>query len=301
MYMHRTYVEKSNDYQKMAEFVSHLNSLHICDWSVGRLHGWKYGRWSRRSQDDSQFEKQAELFFDNFNHLCGILITENFGHDYYILSERNDEIIQTLIDFLMESKDSSNEYFVIAGSDDDIMQKILAKNAFKQQAEGYVTFAYPKEKIVLPNITLPDGFTLSDQEKFNDTVAVEKQRFFSFNHNGEYDEIIDRAYQYNRKNPLLVPALNIVLLDSSSNPVSSCMGYWDKDNNLMEVEVVATKSEYENRGFAKVVISECIRRGIDFGVTEISISAWEEKTRKLYSSFGEPVLLKKMKYKKETL
>lgn len=63
-------------------------------------------------------------------------------------------------------------------------------------------------------------------------------------------------------------------------PISTCMGYLDRENLTMEVEVVATKREYENNGYAKAVIAKCIRRGILKGVKEISISAWEEKTRK---------------------
>ena len=78
MYYHRTYIEKSDDFNKMYLLVSYLNGLHLCDWSLGRLFGWKYGRWSKESQIDSLFEKQSELFFDDSNELCGIIITENF-------------------------------------------------------------------------------------------------------------------------------------------------------------------------------------------------------------------------------
>lgn len=69
----------------------------------------------------------------------------------------------------------------------------------------------------------------------------------------------------------------MLLLNENDEPVSTCMGLLDKNNQFMEVEVVATKKEYENRGFAKIVISECIKRGISKGVKELSISAWEKK------------------------
>lgn len=110
--------------------------------------------------------------------------------------------------------------------------------------------------------------------------------------------MIDKAYKYSNKNQFLVPTLNIVLLNECGKPVSSCMGYWDRNNNIMEVEVVATLSAYKNRGFAKMVISECIRRGISLGVEKVEISAWEDKTRHLYSSFGKPVAVQKIKCKK---
>ena len=85
-------------------------------------------------------------------------------------------------------------------------------------------------------------------------------------------------------------------MNEKGEPVSTCMGLWDKQNQFMEVEVVATKKEYENRGLAKAVISECIKRGMKKGVKEFSISAWEEKTRKLYSSFGKARAVRKVNY-----
>ena len=70
IYQHRTYQEKSKNFDTMCELVSYLNGLHLCDWSLGRLYEWKYGRWSKESQNDSLFEKQAELFFDSVGELC---------------------------------------------------------------------------------------------------------------------------------------------------------------------------------------------------------------------------------------
>jgi hypothetical protein len=56
--------------------ISCLSSLHLCDWSLGRMYGWKYGRWRKESQCDSLFEKQAELFFDDANVLCRIIVNK---------------------------------------------------------------------------------------------------------------------------------------------------------------------------------------------------------------------------------
>ena len=134
------------------------------------------------------------------------------------------------------------------------------------------------------------GDDATDEEK------AELLRFYAFNPNSLYDEMHDLAYKYARKNPILVPQLSIVLLNEKGEPVSTCMGLWDKQNQFMEVEVVATKKEYENRGLAKAVISECIKRGMKKGVKEFSISAWEEKTRKLYSSFGKARAVRKVNY-----
>ena len=73
------------------------------------------------------------------------------------------------------------------------------------------------------------------------------------------------------------------------------------NNTLAKVGYYGSEGKAENRGFAKAVISECIKRGINKGVKEFSISAWEEKTRKLYSSFGKAQAIKKVFYKKDAV
>jgi len=245
-----------------------------------------------------QFEKQAELFFDNSDNLCGIVITENFGYEYHLLSEKNEDIIFTMADFLTGGRNLCKDYSVILGKTDTVQQNVLTQKDFIYHEDADTTYVYTRNDIIFPQIVIPNGFTLTDQKNFTDAEAVDHQRYFSFNPDAIYDEVIDKAYKYSNKNQFLVPTLNIVLLNECGKPVSSCMGYWDRNNNIMEVEVVATLSTYENRGFAKMVISECIRRGISLGVEKVEISAWEDKTRHLYSSFGKPVAVQKIKCKK---
>jgi GNAT superfamily N-acetyltransferase len=301
MYNHRTYVEQSDDFNKMCELVSYLNSMHLCDWSLGRIYSWKYGRWSKESQCDSLFEKQAELFFDDSNVLCGIIITENFGENYYILSKKDKDLLQSMIDFLLESERFNKQYVITVPVDDICQVEILERNGFVLTGDADITYRYNSVDITLPYISIPDDFTITSQKEYLDETKAELLRFYAFNPDGIYDDVIDHAYKYARKNPILTPDLSLLLLNEHGEPISTCMGLLDEKNQTMEVEVVATKKDYENRGFAKVIISECIKRGISRGVKEISISAWNEKTRKIYSSFGKPHVLKKVNYKKVPL
>lgn len=241
------------------------------------------------------FEKQAELFFDDAGKLCGMVITENFGGSYYLLSERERELVQSMVGFLLRKPEAAYEITVPA--EDSLQRAVLEKAGFIRSGDADVTYTYYSSDIVIPNITIPCDFVLASQKEYLDADQAERLRFFAFNPDGVYDDMIDRAYKFARQNPILVPELSIVLLNESGEPVSTCMGYWDQKNRMMEVEVVATKKGYENKGFAKAVISECIKRGISKGVKEISISAWEEKTRKLYSSFGKAQVHKKVNYK----
>lgn len=297
MFQHRTYIEKSDDFDKMCALVTHLNSEHLCAWSLGRMFGWKYGRWSKESQIDSLFEKQAELFFNNAGELSGIVITEDFGDSYYILSVKNEELICLMVDFLSKGGNFDKSYVITVPENDKCQKNILEKKGFIYCNDADYTYTYNLSDVVVYNIELPSGFTITSQNEYLNEEEVELLRYYAFNPNGVYDDILDHAYKYARKNPILVPELSVLLMNEKGEPVSTCMGYWDKYNQFMEIEVVATKMEYENRGFAKVVISECIKRGINKGVKEFSISAWEEKTRKLYSSFGKAQAIKKVNYR----
>ncbi len=297
-YYHRTYVEQSNDFDKMCTLVSYLNSLYLCDWSLGRMYGWKYGRWSKESQNDALFEKQAELFFDASNVLCGVIITENFGGSYYLLSTKDRDLIQSMVEFLLGNERFNKPYDITVPENDICQIDMLEKNGFVNTGDADVTYSYQSEDIALPNLSIPGNFTITSQKEYLDETKAELLRFYAFNPDGVYDEIIDHAYKYARNNPILTPELSILLLNENGEPVSTCTGLLDKRNHTMEVEVVATKAEYENRGFAKIVISECMKRGISRGVKEISISGWNEKTQRIYSSFGKSQVLKKVNYKK---
>ncbi len=296
MYYHRTYKEKSDDFNEMCLLVSYLNSMHLCDWSLGRLYAWKYGRWSKESQIDSLFEKQSELFFDDLNKLCGIIITENFGESYYILSKKDIELLQAMTDFLIECGNFNKSCTITVPVNDEYQKDVFERNGFICSGDADVTYTYNTEDIEIPKRIIPNGFVLTSQREYLDEEKAELLRFYAFNPNAIYDETLDYAYKYARTNPILVPELCILLLNEFGEPVSTCMGLLDNSNQLMEIEVVATKKEYEHRGFAKIVISECIKRGISKGVKEFSISAWEEKTRRLYSSFGKSQALKKVNY-----
>lgn len=300
MYYHRTYVERSDDFGKMCVLVSYLNSLQLCDWSLGRMYGWKYGRWSKESQNDSLFEKQAELFFNDSNDLCGMIVTENFGGSYYLLSKKDRDLLQSMIDFLLKSERFNKPYVITLPMNDKSQLDMLEKNGFVIASNADVTYRYNSKAITLPDISVPNEFTITSQKEYLDETKAELLRFYAFNTDGVYDDIIDHAFKYARNNPILTPELSLLLLNENGEPISTCMGLLDKKNQTMEVEVVATKIEYTNRGLAKIMISECIKRGITRGVREVSISAWEEKTRKIYSSFGKAHVLKKVNYKKST-
>lgn len=236
--------------------------------------------------------------FDNNQKICGIVISENLGESYYILSMKDKLLLESMIDFLVNGGNFNKPYTITVCINDTYQREILEEKGFTYLEDADITYTYFVDDIICPDITMPKELILTSQQEYLDEKKVEQLRFFAFNPDGIYDETIESAYKYSRNNPILLPELEILIIDKNGKPISTCTGLLDKENQSMEVEVVATKCGYENRGLAKIVVSECIKKGIIMGVKEVSISAWEQKTRKIYSSFGKPQVLQKLNYKK---
>ena len=225
------------------------------------------------------------------------LVTENFGDSYYLLSQKDEELLQAMLGFLLNCERFGKQYAIIVPTNDKCQTNVLQTNEFVISEDADTTYIYDIENICLPEITVPEGFKVTTQKEYLNASKAELLRFYAFNPDGVYNEVIDYGYKFGRANPILRPELSIILLNEEGEPISTCMGYWDEKNRFMEVEVVATKQEYENRGCAKLVISECIKRGISKGVTRFSISAWEDKTKKIYASFGKASISQKLHYR----
>lgn len=181
MFHHRTYVGQSDDFDKMCALVTYLNSEHLCDWSLGRMCGWKYGRWSEESQIDALFEKQAELFFNSAGELSGIVIIENFGSSYYILSIMNKELLCLMIDFLSGGGNFYKSYVITVTENDECQRSILEEKGFIYCDDADCTFTYNLSDIVIPNLELPSGFTITSQNEYLNEEAVELLRYYAFN------------------------------------------------------------------------------------------------------------------------
>jgi len=187
------------------------------------------------------FEKQAELFFDDSNVLCGITITENFGENYYLLSNKDRDLLQSMIDFLLDSERFNKSYVITVPVNDICQVEVLERNGFVITGDADVTYRYNSEDITLPDISIPNEFTITSQKEYLDETKAELLRFYAFNPDGIYDDIIDHAYKYARNNPILTPDLSLLLLNENGEPVSTCMGLLDKKIRLWKWKLLQQK------------------------------------------------------------
>jgi len=291
MWFHdRQYSDSGDDFKKMCELIIRLNRevRPVFEWSLGRLFSWKYGLWSERKQEPGHFEGAARLWFDWLGELAGFAITENGDNRYFLLVDpAYAQLCPGMLDWLeAERPDRDSDIAVYAGASDARKRRYLEHAGYEDKGESEETFVYRAEDIVLPDPVLPPGGKIATRDDYRDFDKVIRFRFYAFNPGEELTDALLYAFRYANRNPLVDPALEVLLLDSNDEPVSGAVGYVDYRNRSMEVEVVCTRADCRGRGYARTAIGECMRLGMERGVAKIHISGWNDETKKLYSSFG---------------
>lgn len=285
---HRNINLESTDFADMVRLLAKFYGEGNHDWTLGRLYAWRYGLWTPESRDPKLFSKSAELFLDECEQLQGFVVIEECGGDVAAVFAPNDEqVLEEIAHFLASCGNYGQAYSIYCSECNSWIAKWFRNHGYDNVNYADTTFEYQAKDIVLPKVSLPEGYSMTDQSLYLDLERVERFRHLAFNPESNFNDEVAWAYQYSRKNPFIQKDLCILLLNENKEPVSSCIGYYDTVNADMEVEVVCTKKEEEGRGFAKAVIAECIRRGLELGVKTCSISGWNEMTRHIYSSFGE--------------
>lgn len=287
----RRYTDSGDDFKRMCELVIRLNreSQPVYEWSLGRLFAWKYGLWSESKQEDGFFERAARLWFDWLGELVGFSISEGGDDRYFLLVDpAYAELCPGMLEWIESNRmEGSADIAVYAGASDARKRRYLELAGYGDEGESEETFVYRAGDIRLPDPVLPPGARIVTRAAYRDFDKVIRFRFFAFNPGEELTDSILYAFRYANRNPLVDPALDVLMLDANGEPVSGCVGYVDHRNRSMEVEVVCTRADCRGRGYARAVIGECMRLGLERGMAKIHISGWNEETRKLYSSFGD--------------
>lgn len=286
----RQYSDSDDDFKKMCELVIRLNgeARPVYEWSLGRLLSWKYGLWNDRKQEPGFFDGAARLWFDWLGGLAGFAVSEDGDNRFFLLVDpAYAQLCPAMLDWLEANRpDKDGDIVVYAGASDARKRRHIELAGYVDEGGSEENFVYRVEDIRLPAPVLPKGGRIVTRADYPDFDKVIRFRFYSFNPGEELTDALLYAFRYANRNPLVDPALEVLLLDADDEPVSGAVGYVDYRNRSMEVEVVCTRADCRGRGYARTSIGECMRLGMERGVKMIHISGWNDETRKLYSSFG---------------
>ena len=97
---------------------------------------------------------------------------------------------------------------------------------------------------------------------------------------------ITKISNFARENPIYHAETDLCVIAPDGTFVSGCEALIDTQNLEADIERVCTHSDYRRRGFARVVIQECLYRLRDMGIKKAYITGYSEGAIALYSSLG---------------
>jgi len=297
----KQYIEDSNYFKKMCELICLLNSEDIYDWSLGRIIDWKYGLWNEIKQDTFFFEKTTMLWINYLDELAGFVLSENGSNEVqYVLNKKYSFLYESMISF---SKEKYETIETVCNITDTAKVDYLLKHGFVDIGECETTFVYDSKDIVFNTKSLPDGYNIQAMDTYKNYINQIDLKRNAFRNNRKLLPKEYYAYEYVKSSPLYDASMDFVIINDLQEAVAGCEGFIDYQNSIMEVERVCTHTDYRKRGFAKTIIGECIKHGIERGVKKIHITGWDDTTKNLYSSYGNNLQISKHKfvYKKKHL
>ena len=212
--------------------------------------------------------------------LCWILI-----HPDYLAVER--EIVLWIEEKKIKTKkdpDDEVKYAFVVEEHDTKRISMLEDMGFEKSSIEGVCQVHPFDKPI-PECELPEGYSvrhaliMDEWEKYRE---LQMSVFKNIKDMGkDLLEIYSTASFY-------VPELDIVAVDPEGNFAAFCTGRFDPVHRTAELEPVGTHPDHRQKGLAKAVILECLRRFQKYDPVAMVIlgAAPSEGANRLYESVG---------------
>lgn len=297
------YTENSNDFINMCRLISYLNKISntVYDWSLGRIVDWKYGLWNNKKQEKDFCENTVRLWYSFTDELVGILISEEGNNEFQIIAKNGYEYLYNeMLESIINDPFDEGILEIICMEGDKAKHNALEKANFNCVDISETTHVYDASPAEMQEINIPDGFVIEDmnvRKEYDKQIELKRNAFQNGKHFSSSDFF---AYRYVKRSPIYDPEMDLILINDKDEFIAGCEGFIDYESGLMEIERVCTHQEHRRRGYAKLVIQECINKGIERGIRKFHITGWNEMTNKLYSSFGDHVKERKVKFQKFT-
>ncbi len=250
-------------YEKVCNFlveISMNNQTHI---------NWNWARWEwmfyHPDFDKDSIEKIGLWLFEE--ELVGIAIYDfYFGEAFFATKEGFDELKKDILAYMIKNFSDENG-LGIAVNDSDI-ETIELMGSFRflenEQTENILELSidtFNFSEMPLNNITIESINIEEDLYKHHELL------WKGFNHEGKVPLDKDTISKQKRmlNAPHMNPYLHMVAKDERSKYVSYCGLWYDDATDYVYIEPVCTIPEYRNKGIAKSVIAEALKRAQGLG------------------------------------
>lgn len=291
--IHRDYSESSGDFNLLARFVIENNQLMRTrsTWSLGRLVDWKYGLYESKTAYPAFTDQNAHLWFDGYGYLVGFAISESGDAGFAVIAlEGYGFLYEEMVRWVLENwRGREPEWSTEITERQTAEAAVLKSLGFSLRS----TFYMRRFDLTLQPATqfsLEDGFTLVDMTTHPDYRAQRILRDDAFKDCGDMTEEELRRelrfYNYGQAGPLYHAETDLCVMAPDGRFVAGCEALIDAHNLEADIERVCTHSGFRQRGFARAVIQECLRRLRAMGLQSAYITGYSQEAIALYGSLG---------------
>lgn len=290
---HRAYADGAGDFVRLARFITehdaHLR-LHST-WCLGRFVDWRYGLWGIKPTMRDFWDENAHLWFDGFGEVAGLAVSEEGGPDFAILTTAGYRFLfEEILDWALEAWGQrggapSIELGAHAGPEVTPLEQRGFRHASSCRSYTFDLGAEPG-----PPLPLEPGFEIVDMRTRPDYRAQRILRADAFQGRPDLadDELEQelRLAERGRQSPIYHPDTDLCVRAPDGRYAAGCEALIDARNAVADIERVCTHRAFRRRGFARVVIHDCLARLRAMGLRRAYIAGYSDATFALYGSLG---------------
>jgi ribosomal protein S18 acetylase RimI-like enzyme len=232
------------------------------------------------------------LWFDGFGKLAGFVISEEGASDFAIITTEGYRFLfEEMLNWAMENFGGRGPALSIEITALQTMEAaILERYQFTKDASFYRSHFDLTSELGKVSL-LADGFRIVDMKNHPDIRAkcILRRNAFGGKSDMNEEEIAreSKIHEFGHQSPIYHPETDLYVVSPEGIFVSGCEALIDIQNLEADIERVCTHSNYRRRGFARVVIWECLARLQAMGIKKAHITGYSQAAVALYGSLSE--------------
>jgi predicted N-acetyltransferase YhbS len=273
------------DYERVGDFL-------IDRYQPGENHlNWLQSRWEYMHYHSLilKMDRTKIGVVEAGGRIVGVVHFEhNQGQIYFQVHPAYDHVKGVMLDYAvanfggMADKNGGPFLAIYVNEADITLRRLARSQGFNELDTAHEVMSRFMLDKPLPDITVPDGFSLKSLADENDLHKINRVLWRGFNHEGPppAEEIPGRRFA--QEAPNYRKELTMVAVAPDGNFVSFCGIWYMLENRVTYVEPVATDPDYRRMGLGTAVVLEGIRRTIPLG----SEVAWVGSDQPFYLAMG---------------
>lgn len=250
-------------YERVYDFLRDLSK-------DSRMHiNWNPARWEWmffHPEFDRSLLEKIGLWFSG-DELVGVAVYDHYlGEAFFAAKMEFEELEKSILDYVVENFCDENGIGVAVNDMDSQTVKLLTDYGFSvnEQTENVLELSLDEFDFSVEEIA---GISIKNLNLEKDLYKHHELLWKGFDHEGPAP--LDKETMDKQKEmlsaPHMNPLLHIVAENEETMYASYCGLWYDEETDYVYVEPVCTLPEYRNRGIAKMVLTEALKRAYDLG------------------------------------